>query len=232
MVNFSRVKSLFTAPRRINKKYLAFFTVVPLLVVLSIIQVPCPICGGTGSVSTTGMGQVEVVRVESTVQSVGLVQGCLNYIVYTYNVTLILKNDGKLVDASGYVRLGLVDYKTSKLLATQYTLVAVPAGLEIQTTFATTFTVGLDAPTTTQVTAEILLNNAPCDACKGTGRVALNNAPFLSTMKKTYAVEQQVSVVPVVPPAMMAEIPEDWIGQEGMTDQWYLEHPVETADQP
>ena len=217
---------------KIQKRYLGFFTVVPLLVLLSIIKAPCPICGGTGYVSTTGMGEVKVVRVEATIQSAGLAQGCLNYIAYTYNVTLILQNNGKLVDANGYVKLGLVDYKTSTLIGTQYALVTVPAGMEIQTTFSTTFTVGLDAPTTTNVTGEILLNNAPCQACNGTGKVALNYEPFLKAMKQTYAVKQQVSVMPVAPPSIMLEIPEDWIGQEYMTDQWILEHPSGSYETP
>ena len=230
MATISKFWSQFWSGRKFKKRYVAFFTAVPLLLLLAFIKAPCPICDGTGSVSTTGMGEVKVVRVDSSLQSVGVVQGCLNYIVYTYNVTLNLRNAGKLIDANGYARLGLVDYKTSKLLGTQYALVTVPANMEIQTTFSTTFTVGLDAPTTTRVTAEVLLNNAACQACNGMGKVALNYVPFLSAMKKTYAREQQISVVPVAPPPIMAEIPEEWIGQEYTTDQWIFEHPEGITD--
>lgn len=223
--------SKFWVGHKLKKRYVAFFVAVPLLFLLAIVKAPCPICGGTGNISTTGMGEVKVVRVDSSLQNVGLVQGCLNYVIYSYSVSLMLQNDGKLIDANGYVRLGLVDSATSKLLGTQYTLVTVPANMVIQTTFVTTFTVGIDAPTATRVTAEVMLNNAPCQACNGTGKVAFNNVPFLSAMKQTYAREQQVAVVPVAPPPIMAEIPpEDWIGQEGMTDQWYFEHP-DYADQ-
>ncbi len=225
MANIAKFWSQFWPGHKVQKRYVAFFVVVPLLFLLAFIKVPCPICDGTGEISTTGMGEVVVTHVDATLKSVGVVAGCVNFVVYNYDVALTLQNNGKLVDANGYVWLGLVDYKTSKLLASQYVLVGVPANTEIQTTFSTTFSVGVDAPTTTQVMAEIILNNAPCQACNGTGKVALNNAPLLGAMKQTYAKEQQVSVAPIAPPAMVEVSPEEWIGQWDTNDQFRLQHP-------
>ena len=225
MANIAKFWSRFWRGHKVQKRYVAFFTVVPLLFLLAFIQVPCPICEGTGKISTTGMGQVVVVGVEASVKSVGVIEGCVNFITYTYTVALTLQNNGKVLDANGYVLLGLLDYQTGKLLSSQYVTVAVPANIEITTTFNTNFYVGVDAPTTTRVTAEILLNSAPCQACKGTGKVALNQLPLLKAMKETYVKEQQTSVVQFVPPPPISEIPEEWIGQEGLTDQWYLQHP-------
>jgi hypothetical protein len=38
---FGKIKLKF------QKKYLAFFTLVPILAATAFIQVPCPVCGGT-----------------------------------------------------------------------------------------------------------------------------------------------------------------------------------------
>ena len=225
MATILKFWSQFWQGHKVQKRYVAFFSVVPLLFLLAFIKVPCPICDGTGNISTTGMGEVVVIHVDATLKSVGVVEGCVNFVAYNFNVALTLQNNGKLVDASGYVRLGLVDNKTSKLLASQYVLVVVPANMEITTTFSTTFSVGIDAPITTLVTAEVILNSAPCHACNGTGKVALNQLPLLNAMKQTYAKEQQVLVVPITLPAPIAAVSDEWYGQEGSTDQWYLLHP-------
>jgi len=208
-----------------KKKYIAFFTIVPLLLLLAIIKVPCPICDGSGSIYNNRMGQVAIIKVDSSLQSVGTIEGCINYIVYTYNVVLTLQNNGQLLDASGYVRLGLVDYKTSKLLNSQYTLVDVPASSQIQTFSTTQFMIGLNSPTTTAVTAEIILGDSDCQACNGTGSVALNYVPLVTSMKKTFAEVQRVGVVPILPPPINEDLAHEQEAQMYNTEQWILEHP-------
>jgi hypothetical protein len=208
-----------------HKKYLAFFTIVPLLTLLAIIKVPCPICGGTGEISTTGMGEVAIINVDSTLVDSHAIEGCVNYMIYTYNIALTLQNNSKTQEANGYVLLGLVDYKTSKLLSTRYHLVTVPVAMQLQTVFSTVFMIGVDSPQTTNVTANILLSNAACDSCGGTGRVSLNNLPLLSSMKANFANVQKVQSIPVVQPPVTGEIPEEWMGQEYSTDQWILQFP-------
>ena len=228
MANIAKFWSQLWQGHKVQKRYVAFFVAVPLLFLLAFIKVPCPICDGTGIISTTGMGQVAVTHVDATLKSVGVVSGCVNFISYNYDVALTLQNKDEQLDANGYVKLGLVDYKTSKLLSSQYVLVSVPANMEITTTFSTTFSVGVDAPITTRVTAEVILNNAPCQACNGTGKVALNNAPLLRAMKKAYAMEQQqVSVYSITAPAPIAVVSDEWYGTEGSitADEWIAQHP-------
>ena len=227
MANIAKFWSQFWNGHKVQKKYVAFFTVVPLLLLTAFIKKPCPVCNGTGEISTTGMGQVEILNVDASLKSIGVIEGCVNFIAYNYSVTLTLQNSGKLVDASGYVKLGLLDYTTSKTLATQYVLVSVPADMVLTTTFDATFMVGVDAPkTNTQVRADVILNNAPCEACNGTGRVALNQLPLLNAMKKAYAAKQLVSTAPVPPPRVITgETPEEWIGMMGTIDQFAQQHP-------
>jgi hypothetical protein len=226
MAKIAKFWSQFWLGHKVQKRYVAFFAVVPLLFLLGFIKAPCPICNGTGEIATSGMGEVVVIRVDSTLKSVGTVEGCVNFVAYYYDVALTLQNKGKLLDATGYVQLGLMDYKTSMLLARQYVMVTVPADMEITTTFSTIFTVGIDAPITTKVTASVILNNTSCLACNGTGKVALNQLPLLSTMKETYIKEQQVSVYPITVPAPIVEVSDEWYGQEGSitADEWIAQH--------
>ena len=227
MANIAKFWSPFWRGHKVQKRYVAFFTMVPLLFLLGFIKVPCPICDGTGTISTTGMGQVAVIHVDATLKSVGTIEGCVNFVLYNYGVTLTLQNKDTQIDAYGYVQLGLVDYKSGKLLASQYVLVGVPANMEVQTTFSTSFSVGVDAPITTRVTAAVVLNNAPCLACNGTGKVALNQLPLLNAMKETYVKEQQISVYAIEVPAPIAEVSDEWYGQEGSitADEWIAQHP-------
>jgi hypothetical protein len=208
-----------------RKKHLAFFTVIPLLTMLAVVKAPCPICDGTGKISTTGMGEVKIIAVDSTLQSVGTVEGCVNYMIYTYNVALTLQNNSKVNEANGYILLALVDYTTSKVLSTRFHLVTVPVSMQLQTIFPTVFMIGMDSPKTTNVTARIVLNDVACDACGGTGRVAVNQLPLLTNMKKTFTDVQRVQAIPVVQVPLDGPLPEEWMGQEYSTDQWILQFP-------
>lgn len=210
---------------RLQKKYFAFFTIVPLLLVTAVVKVPCPVCDGTGDISSTGMGQVTILKTDSSLVSVGDVQGCLNYRVYVYNVVVTLQNAG-IVDGAGYVRVGLIDYTTSRVLATQYNQVYVPAKTQASNAFQSVFTVALDSPTTTLVQAETVLTSTECKACSGTGKVALNNLLFARGLKKSILESQRVAVSAYTPQIINpGDMPEELVGQEGNTDWWYIEHP-------
>ena len=89
------IKNIFRA----KKKYLAFFTVVPLLLITAVVKVPCPICGGTGVISNTGMSQVRIINIASTVQDIHVMEGCLNYRIYNVEVKVTLQNDSPQRDA-------------------------------------------------------------------------------------------------------------------------------------
>src|SRR5450759_58186 len=105
---------------KVQKKYLAFGVIVPMLLATAFIKVPCPVCKGTGNISSTGMENVTIVSESFTLKTTGDVHGCVEYRAYVYDVVLTLKNASIDKDAVGYVMLGLVDSNDSKLLATQY----------------------------------------------------------------------------------------------------------------
>jgi hypothetical protein len=94
---------------RFQKKYIAFFTVVPLLFVLALIGAPCPICDGEGSISSTGMDEVVILNMDAQLYSVGSVDSCFHFTLYDYDILMTLQNSSEQQDARGYVRLELID---------------------------------------------------------------------------------------------------------------------------
>ena len=211
---------------QLQKKYIAFFTLVPLMLATAFIKVPCPICGGTGKITATGMAFVSVQKIDSTLVDSHTVQGCLNYIAYDYYIVLTVQNASQTQDANGYVQMGLVDYTTSKLLAVNYVTLYAPKGTVSSTGFTVNFTIGLNSPTTTQVQALPIESSIKCQACGGTGKVPLNDVLMLISQKAKYTNVQQISTTPViVPPVNLADQAEIDIGQEGETDQWRAAHP-------
>jgi len=208
-------KSIF----RYQKKYIAFFTIVSLLCVFAFIKGECPICEGTGSISSTGMDRVVIRSTDFSLQTVSLIEGCFYYRVYFYDVVMTLQNHSELGDAAGYIRLGLIDYTTGKIITTQYSMVEVPAGTQVENSFSVVFAVNIDSPTSTIVTAEVVTSNVPCKACNGTGRVALNYLPLLDSMKKTFTEVQRLAVTPIQP-AEIRDIPEEYIGEVYDYEEW------------
>ena len=212
---------------KLQKKYFAFFTIVPLLAITALIKTPCPVCDGAGSISSSGMGQVSIVKTDSSLVSIGDRQGCLNYRVYAYNVVVTLRNGG-IIEGLGYIRVGLIDYTTSRVLSTQYYQVYVPANSQASNAFQAIFTIGLDSPTTTMVQAETVLTSTKCKACDGTGHVALNNLLFARGLKKSILDSQRLAVSPYTAPVMQeGDMPEELVGQENNTDWWDIEHPAQ-----
>jgi transcription elongation factor Elf1 len=192
---------LFLKPRN-----LAFFTLVSLLLVTAIIKVPCPVCGGSGSVNgTPGMENVTIVEIES--QKIKAQRDvCGIYIVIRCNVSVRLLNDGK-DKASGWLKMMLIDTSqeaAQELLDTQYVKVEVPPGSITDNTYTIFFGTGLDRVGTTTVNAEVVLGKVACKACNGSGKVALNAFPFISSLKP-YLDEQIRETSPYNPPVYI-----DW----------------------
>lgn len=218
---------LFKSGIKIQKKYIGFFTVVPLLLLTAIIKVPCPVCNGTGEISNTGMSNVSVVSIQDTLQSEVSFDNCLSYRVYTYNVVLTLKNTSLDVNAMGYVELGIVDNTTFKLLGVQSEVAVVPASQQVQNFFTVTYWLASELPASTSMVANIDLSNSPCVVCDGTGKVSLNQW-LLAKLHKTqitqtqliYATPLDVSTPPDV------DTPEVLIGQEFSTDNWAEDNPA------
>jgi hypothetical protein len=184
---------------KFQKKYVAFFTVVPLLAATALIKVPCPVCGGTGTVSSTGMDDVHITNLVSNEVSI-FRAGCDTYRVYQYDITMTLENWGEH-DAGGYVNLVLVDYQTGRKLDTQFTVVEVPANSTVIHTTTTYFQMyaSVDEANRTYVAAEVLTSEVPDTACNGTGKVALNNWMLSKSLKDTFVSTQRVPTPPIPP---------------------------------
>ena len=175
---------------KFQKKFMAFFGIVPLLLATALIKVPCPVCGGSGSVSSTGMEGVVISEISSITQSISL-NGCNNYRLLDDQITLVLYNTSTR-DAHGYVNLYLLDYAKSMIQDTQFTVVDVPAGSEVSDTFDAYFKVNTDTIGNTRVSAEVVGNNIPCKACDGTGTVSLNAWPLYNGMKNNLKETQRI----------------------------------------
>jgi len=192
---------------KFQKKFLAFFTLVPLLVASAAVQVPCPVCQAEGDIYTNNMRWVSVTDIKATASGVYLAW-CGIYRIYPTDITLTLTNRSD-VDATGYVNLVLVDYRNGYVLANQYILVNVPAGKQVGGVYSVYFQTNVDDPQTVKVDARVVAGGVPCKACDGTAKVALNSLPFVSAMKNSaFKVEQQTEFVPLFQPLFIP--PEDW----------------------
>jgi hypothetical protein len=175
---------------KIQGKFLAFFGIIPLLLATALFRVPCPICDGSGSVSSTGMEGVTISKVESSTQSTSL-QACANYRLYNMEITLTLYNSSDR-DADGFVDLYLLDYSKGTILDNEFTVEEIPAGTEVTDTFNAYFKVEVDTTGPVSVTAGVEKSGIPCKACNGTGKVALNAWPFYNSMKANFTETQRI----------------------------------------
>jgi hypothetical protein len=204
---------------RLQKKHVAFFAVVPLLLSTALIQVPCPVCDGTGLISNTGMGQVELLDVQSTLKNVYLVEGCFNFRVYEADVAITAQNHNPDVDAHGFVQVVLVDAVRGRVLDDQIVVVDVPALTSIESLHSIVFLTLIDDPVATIIQAAALKGEVPDEICKGTGKVSLNSYPFYKATLPRLTAIQRVEVV-----YQFREMTdEEWellIGQEYSYDGW------------
>ena len=180
-----------------QKKYLAFFSIVPMLLASALIKVPCPECGGAGTISSTGMTDVSVIRLAYTTDITPIV-GCNTYIAYNTNVNLTVLNTGT-EDANGYITLALQDASKGTVITTQDVTVAVAAGTQVEYNFNVVFRVFIDNPPITNVAAQVDNSDVPCKGCNGKGKIPLNSWSFVNTMKDSLKATQRI-VQPWTPP--------------------------------
>lgn len=158
---------------RFQKKYIAFLTIMPLLTVISLFQVDCPVCGGDGSLaSSPPMKNVEITDWESKEISVTR-EICDEFLAYKYDLMLTLKNNGT-EDAEGWIKLILRDFSQGKVLDIRYLGVAIPGESAIEATYTVWFSTGLDVPGKTEIHAEVVAGEVPDETCNGSGKVSLN----------------------------------------------------------
>jgi len=192
---------------KIQKKYIAFFTIVPFLLVSSFVKVPCPVCQSTGDVSNTGMYLVTVEDLQVTTGGVYLAW-CGMYRVYITDISIeVLNSSGK--DVNGYLSLVLFDYTTGNILDNQYVVVNIPAHKQVNAVYSVYFQVNVDDPDTVKVDARPVIENVPDKACNGTGVVNMNAWPVWAAMKGSILESQhetisEPSFIPIFLP------PEDW----------------------
>jgi hypothetical protein len=169
----------------LQKKYIAFFAITPLLLITATVGVRCPLCNGAGELSSTpGMSEVELISSNYQVLLVSR-DVCTTYIVYAYAITLTLKNNGAH-DTSGYAKVILKDYTKGHVLDTQYLPVSVPGLSSVEDRYEVAFKAGLDQPSYTKVETLIQSGNFPCKICYGSGQVALGTWTLASALEKHF----------------------------------------------
>ena len=188
---------------KFTKKYIAFFTVIPLLLILSTITAKCPVCRGTGKLSSTpGMKDVEMVS--STYKEILISRDvCTTYIVYSYTITLTLKNNG--ADATtGYVKAILKGYAKGNVLDSQYLPVSIPGQSTVEEKYDIAFKAGLDQPEAAKVETQLESGDFDCKICSGSGKVALNSWLLARTLENSYRsislIEHEYTPAPYLPP--------------------------------
>jgi hypothetical protein len=185
---------------------IAFFSVVPVLVVTALITAPCPVCNGTGQVnSTPGTEHVSILEFDYFEQQVQR-DTCGVYIVFRYGASMSLLNEGE-EDVDAWFQLTLFDMareEPNNIVDTQYLQIHIPAKRVVNNSFSVVFGTGSDDPRRTEVRAEVVMGGVPDKTCNGTGRVSLNAWPFINALKTSFA-EVIREVNPYHPPVAM-----DW----------------------
>ena len=159
-----------------QKKYIAFLTLVPILLLTAVIQMDCPVCDGTGYVlGAPGMEDVSLVDIDYDQRYVNRdMNMCGMFVMYLYDVTLSVVNKG-LEDTWGYVKLTLVDLVEGQVVGSEYVILAVPGNTSLDVSFVVWFRSLEDFYLLRdKVTAEIVLDEVSDMTCSGKGRLALN----------------------------------------------------------
>jgi hypothetical protein len=195
---------------KFQKKYLAFFTIAPLLLATAIFRMPCPVCNGTGLISSTGMDKVNVRYVQMQ-ELTTFLTGCDAFRIYPYNIVVTLENDSDK-DAGGYMSFTLVNQYTGQIMDQQYGIAEVPAMSSTTLEFVEYFqiSVTVDMPDRTGVNAKVLRGDVGCLACggkdsvPGSGKVALNSWPVINANKQNFKDTVHVSK-PFLPPLFVEQ---------------------------
>jgi len=170
---------------RFHKKYIAFFFVVPVLTITSMININCPVCGGDGVISgMPAMENVKLIGIES--REIDTVRdACSSFLMYNYDIKLSLVNEGKDT-AVGFIKMFLMDFTQGKVLDIQYTVVEIPGETSLDIVYNIWFETGLDEKLKTVVNATVLTGDVPDLTCNGTGKISLNTWPLINQLKNSF----------------------------------------------
>jgi hypothetical protein len=170
---------------RFQKKYLAFLTIITVLVTTGLLKTPCPLCDGTGIInSAPAMEHVEIIDYE-TEEIYVTRTACGPFIVYQYEIRLSLLNNG-IEDATGWLKMVHMDTQTEKILDTQYVEVDVPSGTFQTMAYDVWFGAGYETPGRTDVITEVVLGGIPDVVCDGTGKISLNSFLIVDSWKDNF----------------------------------------------
>ena len=181
---------IVSAIRKIASKpkyYFIFPVVVAALFSASLIQVPCPVCGGTGTLShSIGMENVRIISIESRILS-STQDACTGYIVTRAKPIITVTNTGTEA-ASGYLYLHLIDLASGETLISLHLAVeAAPNALTVlESQIAFAYDTVEKPPEDMDIKVEVVLDQVPCIACGGTGRVSLNSFLLTKSYKDTF----------------------------------------------
>ncbi len=203
---------MFIKRRRLQKKYVAFLAVVPFFVITALVQVDCPIDGGTGVVSSApGMENVVIINTESEWKAASRdLNLCGAYAMYLYDVKLSVVNKGP-DDTWGYVRLTLVDLLEGQVVDSQYVVLEIPGETSLDVSYSIWFQ-SIDDLTLLRsaVGAEVIVEDVPCLTSNGTGKIPLNSWPLVNALKDTLG-ELGRQQVYYEPPPVLDATSEQWI---------------------
>ena len=195
-----------------QKKYIAFFSVIPLLLITGLVQVECPVCEGSGYVSgAPGMENVVIIKTEGTQRYVNRdMNMCGMYVMYLYDVVLSVVNKGD-EDTWGYAKLTLVDLKQGKAIDSQYVILEVPAATSLDVSYTVWFRSEEDTRLLRdEVHGDIVTDEVPDVTCDGKGRLALNSWLVANGLKDTF-IELGRQQVQYTPPVEFDPGSEQWL---------------------
>ncbi len=193
------------------KKYIAFFTIIPILAFTGLVQMPCPVCDGTGYVTgAPGMENVTIIDVDYAQRFVNRdMNMCGMYVMYLYDITLSVVNSG-LEDTWGYVKLTLVDLLEGKVVDDQFVILEIPGNTSLDVNFTIWFQSLEDLRLLRDsVGAQIILDEVEDLTCQGTGKLPLNSW-FVARGLKDSLIELGREQVYYVPPPVFDIDDEQW----------------------
>lgn len=163
------LRRMFGSP----KKNVFFFGIVAVLMCTTFIKLPCPVCHGTGQISTSvNMDQVTLTDLQTSLKQLNA-DFCVGYTLFEYHVNVTVTN-GADQAASGYISLLLKANSNGAVLNTQYMGVQVPGKSTVVDTFDVFFQTAYDQTQNVYVEADVDSGTVKCLVCGGSGKLALN----------------------------------------------------------
>ncbi|RJO60577.1 MAG: hypothetical protein C4542_08830 [Dehalococcoidia bacterium] len=186
------------------KKYIAFFGITGIILVTTFIKVPCPVCDGTGIISTAvGMENVFLSGLQTDLKYSNP-DFCMGYTLYEYDIDMTLTNSGA-EKAMGWIKLVLKNTYKGDTLDTKYVPVEIPREATVGSSFTTWFTTAYDVSQDVTVDATVEFGGVKDLTCSGTGSLPLNvwfmAKAIKSSLLRAVMVEQQFKPPPYeIPP--------------------------------